>query len=749
MARNRIKFKYFTRSGIYISVRLLLLLLGAAFFGVFQTPAAHAAHTQASLVLASETVRPGETVMAGIHLRMESGWHTYWRNPGGSGMPTTINWKLPTGVTAGEIQWPVPEKLPADELTTYVYKDDVMLLVPITIAPNAPTGPLDLKAQVSWLECNMSCIPGKADVQTTLNVGAESKASANAALIETWRKKLPVAKPDLAAKAWWEKPASGDTRAIIFEWPGAGPAESADFFPFGDDKFEVLLKAEPQAGDGGKIRLKKEIKKLEGNWPEQISGLLVQQSGGESIAHEVALPIAGTGNQGAAAPSSAPAAKTLLLPVATGSTSLLKWLAYAFLGGLILNIMPCVLPVIALKILGFVNQGKKDPREVRKLGFIYGAGVLASFLVLAALVIGVQLVGHAASWGMQFQNPQFLVGMTVLVTLVALNLFGLFEITLSGRAMGAAGNLASKGGSAGAFFNGVLATALATPCTAPFLGAALGFAFTQPPVIIVLIFLTVGAGLAAPYVVLCWQPSWLKFLPKPGAWMERFKVAMGFPMLATAIWLFTLAAPNFGGSGELWLGLFLVLVAVIAWVWGEFVQRGRSRRGLAAGLSFALCFLAYAYVLEGQLHWRSPVSVAGNQSFRTSADGIEWGSWSPEAIQSARATGRPVLVDFTAKWCLTCQLNKKTSLEIPSVRAKLKEINAIALIENSSKKDATVVAELNRYQRAGVPLVLVYPRDPEAPPQVLPEVLTPGIVLEALEKAARQAPAISSAAANR
>jgi thiol:disulfide interchange protein len=741
---HRNNFKFLSGSGIYISVRLLMIFLGAAFFGVFHTPAANAAHTQASLVVASETARPGETVMTGIHLHMEPHWHTYWRNPGGSGMPTSINWKLPPGVTAGEIQWPVPEKLPADELTTYVYKDDVVLFVPLTLAPNTPAGALELKAQVSWLECDMSCIPGKADVQATLNVGPESKPSPDSALLETWRKKLPSAKPDLAAKAWWEKPASGDTRPIILEWPAAGAVKDADFFPDSSDKFDWLPKAELQSNSGGKIRLKKEIKKLEGDWPNKISGVLVQQSGGEPVAYEVGLPIAPTETKTAAV-SDNPATKAAAFPVSAKSSSLLHWLFYAFLGGLILNVMPCVLPVIALKILGFVNQGKKEPRQVRKLGFIYGAGVLVSFLALAVLIISVQLVGHAASWGMQFQNPQFLVAMTVLVTLVALNLFGLFEITLSGRAMGAAGNLASKEGNAGAFFNGVLATALATPCTAPFLGAALGFAFTQPPLIIVLIFLTVGAGLAAPYVILCCQPAWLKFLPKPGAWMERFKVAMGFPMLATAVWLFTLAAPNFGDSGELWLGMFLVLIGMIAWVWGQFVQRGRTMKGLAVGLSFALLLFAYVYVLEDQLHWRHPVSVAANGALKTSADGIEWRAWSPEAVQAARASGRPVLVDFTAKWCLTCQLNKKTSLEIASVRAKLKEINAIALIENSPSKDATVVAELNRYQRAGVPLVLVYPRDPEAPPQVLPEVLTPGIVLDALARAAQQAPATSSA----
>jgi thiol:disulfide interchange protein DsbD len=223
--------------------------------------------------------------------------------------------------------------------------------------------------------------------------------------------------------------------------------------------------------------------------------------------------------------------------------------------------------------------------------------------------------------------------------------------------------------------------------------------------------------------------------------MEHFRIAMGFPMLATAVWLYTLAAPNFGEDGALWLGIFLTVIALVAWVWGQFVQRGRNRQGLAMGVSAALAVFAYAFILEGRLHWRTPVSTATAGALKESPDGIDWQPWSPEALKAARATGRPVLVDFTAKWCWTCQVNKHTSLEIPSVRARLKALNAIALIENSYVKDATVVAELNRYQRAGVPLVLVYPGDANAPPQVLPELLTPGIVLEALDHAAQSTPA--------
>ncbi len=410
-------------------------------------------------------------------------------------------------------------------------------------------------------------------------------------------------------------------------------------------------------------------------------------------------------------------------------------LGLAFLGGLILNVMPCVLPVIALKILGFVSEAHQEPRRVRQLGLIYASGVLVSFLVLAAFVIGVKSARGLASWGMQFQSPVFLVLMLTLVTLVALNLFGVFEVSLGGGAMGAAGNLALRDGTAGAFFNGVLATVLATPCTAPFLGAALGFAFTQSGPIVVMIFLTVGLGLAAPYVILCWKPEWLKFLPKPGVWMEKFKMAMGFPMLATAVWLFSVALAHFSGDGALWLGLFLVVVAFSAWIWGEFVQRGRGRRFLGMAIAVAALVAGYLIVLEGQLHWRMPVANNASSDSPEKSGEIPWKRWSPEAVARARAEGKPVLVDFTAKWCLICQLNKKTSLEIEPVRAKLKEIGAVAFIGDYGKEDPAITRELLRHKRAAVPLVLVYPADPSADPLILPSLLKPSFVLDALTEA--------------
>jgi len=374
---------------------------------------------------------------------------------------------------------------------------------------------------------------------------------------------------------------------------------------------------------------------------------------------------------------------------------------------------------------------------VRKLGLVYAFGVLVSFLVLAAVIIGVKAAGHHAGWGMQFGSPVFIVCLTTLVTLVALNLFGIFEVTLGGRALDTAGELASKHGAAGAFFNGVLATVLATPCTAPFLGAALGFAFLQSAPFIVLIFLTVGIGLASPYILLSWNPAWLKFLPKPGAWMEKFKIAMGFPMLATVVWLFNVAASSYG-KNVLWLGIFLVLVAFAAWIFGEFFQRGRQRKGVALAVVLILLIGGYAFALEKELNWRTPfVETSSTGSLKESSNGIDWQRWSPEAVAKARSEGKPVLVDFTADWCLTCQVNKKTSIEISSVRKKLKDLNAVALLGDYTHFPDAITTELNRFNRAGVPLVLVYPKDASAPPIVLPEVLTPGIVLNALDRAAK------------
>lgn len=703
---------------------------------IFSMAAARSAErTQARLLLSHEMAQPGQRVQAGVLLAMPQGWHTYWRNPGDSGGATRIQWQLPPGIEAGAIQWPPPEKYTDSDLTTYVYHDEVLLLVPLAISSNAPSGEVVIKAKVSWLECEKLCLPGGASVEASLIIGNEIRLSESAPVIATWEARLPQPGTGLAPRAFWGAGLDADTRQVHIEAKLANGKPVADFFPYEAESYEVSTATETIQSNSDKSLLQKTVKKLEPEWPQHLEGLVMGTGGAgqKPLAYEVRLPI----TEAPAASLPVEAAPAELAAPAGSPASLGLMLAFAFIGGLILNIMPCVLPVIALKVLGFVNQSQQDPKSVRTMGLIYGAGVLCSFLVLAGLVIGVQLAGRQASWGMQFGNPVFLVILTILVTLVALNLFGVFEITLSGSVLGAADELARREGKPGAFFNGVLATALATPCTAPFLGASLGYAFVQPPLLVLVFFLVVGAGLAFPYVLLSWNPRWLRFVPKPGPWMERFKIAMGFPMLATAVWLFHLTPLHYGRR-VLWLGLFLVILALAAWVYGEFVQRGRKRRGWAGVIALLLLLGGYAYALEGQLHWRGPFERAGDAqsaSLNNHGDGIAWIPWTPEAVAEARQAGRPVLVDFTADWCLTCQANKKTSLEIPSVRQKLKDINAVALLGDYTALPPEMTAELRRFGRAGVPLVLVYPKQADQPPMVLPEVLTPQIVLQALERA--------------
>lgn len=683
----------------------------------------HAAATEAKLVLGVETVRPGSSFLGGLRLKMEKGWHTYWRNPGASGMATSIEWKLPDGITAGAIQWPVPHILPEEDLTTYVYEDEVVLLIPFQVDAKVKPGSYTLKGEASWLECKVQCLPGNSSVEHTLAVADASKPSPQADLLKTWQQKLPADPAALAVKASWESATTNAARVLFIDLkPSGDHGTNVNFLPYENDAYEVQAPVAVVSSTPEKIRLRKEIKRLGDKWPETISGILVFGKEPAQKAYDVTLQ---------------PSAPTASTPIPAPTTQLPLWLVliYALIGGLILNIMPCVLPVIALKILGFVTQSKDEPGRVRRMGLVYGLGVWVSFLVMAGLIIAVKIAGHSAGWGMQFGNPMFLVVLTVIMTLVALNLFGLFEITPGAKVLDTAGNLASHEGYPGAFFNGALATVLATPCTAPFLGVALGYAMAQGTGTILLVFSVVALGLASPYVVLSWHPAWLKFLPKPGPWMERFKILMGFPMLATAAWLYSLT-PTHYGSRSWYLVMFLVFVALAAWVFGEFTQRARRAPMVSTLIALGVLAVGYVVILEGKLDWRSPSSDTTSSSLPdANKHGIAWEPWSTVAVAKARSDGRPVLVDFTADWCLTCQANKKFAIEIPQVIARLKEINAVPLLGDYTKLPPAITAELNRFGRAGVPLVLVYPKATNKAPIVLPEALTPGMVMDALSSA--------------
>jgi thiol:disulfide interchange protein len=479
-------FKQFGRSGIYTLVKQFFAGLAALLVALVSI-SAPAAATRATLVLSASAVKPGDTITAALRLEMASGWHTYWKNSGASGIPTAINWELPKGVTAGEISWPVPEKyvpekvdddgkaIPGSqdfEQTTYVLHDEAVLLVPLTFAADAPLGKLEVKALVKWLECQVNCVPGKQDVAASVEVTTATTPSNEAASFAGWNARLPKDGGALAPKARWDGGITNQTRALLIEWRRSDQTSAWDFFPDQNDDFELQHPTELVSTNNDAVVLRKQVTISGATWPKEISGVLVQKRAGQTEGYFARLTITGD-----AAVATGPVDGSA--PVKE-KKPLWLWLIYAFIGGLILNIMPCVLPVIALKILGFVGQAKEAPGRVRALGLVYAAGVLVSFLVLASVIIAIKAAGHKAGWGMQFSNPQFIVGMAALITLVALNLFGLFEVTLGGPALGAAGELASQHGASGAFFNGVLATVLSTPCSAPFLGAALGFAFSQP-----------------------------------------------------------------------------------------------------------------------------------------------------------------------------------------------------------------------------------------------------------------------------
>lgn len=707
--------------------------------GLSSAAAREPAKTRAELLLGSQSAAPGSSVVVGLKLTMAPGWHTYWRNPGESGTATTIQWTLPDGIQAGALEGPPPEKLVISDLVTLAYHDSVVLLTSLTLAPTLAHSTYPLRGKVQWLECSDKlCVPQSQEVQAELVVSGQSVSSANAEALKAARARLPVGSPDLQASSSWHAEAQGETRLLNVEWAVPPQVTEVDFYPYEAKTFGVRFTNEWSEIKAGRVSLRRAVDKLEGEWPTEIAGLVVFGGADPASRRYHAVSFQPRGRPSVAVGVSVVSPPSA--PTASAPPQLLKMLLFALIGGMILNIMPCVLPVISLKILGFVNQSRTAPQRVRQLGLFYAAGVLVSFLILAGMIIGLKQAGKAASWGIQFGNPQFLIVLTTLITLVALNLFGVFEITL-GEAAGKADELARQEGGAGAFFNGMLAVVLATPCTAPFLAVAIGFALAQPSGIIVLFFATVALGLALPYVLLSWNSSWLKLLPRPGAWMERFKVGMGFPMLGTAIWLYSLTGKLVGPDRGLWFGLFLVIVATAAWVFGQFIQRSSGSKGIAWAAWLVLLGIGYGWALEKEVDWRAPAQTNAADPTGTVVAGhgaIPWKRWSAAAVEEARAQGRPILVDFTADWCVTCNVNRRTSIEIPAVIEKLKEINAVALLGDYTTTPDDITEELARWQRAGVPLVLVYPADAQQPAQVLPEILTPSIMLEALSRAAKR-----------
>ena len=692
-------------------------------------------HVTARLISETTYLTPGKPFLVALHLHMDAGWHTYWINPGDAGLATAIKWTLPPGFTAGPIQWPTPEVHAMGPLTTYGYAGDVYLLTTITPPADVTRAPgqFEIKAHATWLVCQEECIPGKGDFLIKAGFGVPTVWSP--AWSDEINKFFSAAKARLpVSQRRWLLTGAYDQQSLILKFvdtysSDVKTAKDLYFFPEQgnvidpkEDPSKIDLQ-HPSGGFNWSLALQQN-----GEKPGHLSGVLVSSHplafGGIKTVYLPSFSVTG-GN--AANPMPAPAASVTAPTPATAPPFLLAVLGAAFLGGLILNLMPCVLPVLSLKVFSLIRHAGENPRGAWRQGAAFTAGVVISFWVLAGLLLVLRAAGGHLGWGFQMQSPGFVFALILIFFLLALNLFGLFELgtSLVGLDAKAAGH---GSGLASSFLNGALATLAATPCTAPFMGSALGFAAEQPPYIALLVFTTLALGMAAPYLLLTIFPGALRFVPKPGAWMEAVKQFMGFLLLATVIFLVYVFTSLVGADQTPSILTDLLTVGIGAWIYGRWATPGHTNRVRGVAIGLAVLLLAHGILWGAKLSTEMP-STTGTTA---SADG--WQPWTPAAVEAAQAQGRPVFVDFTAAWCLSCKVNERVALDTDAVRAAFAQKNVVLFRADWTRSDPAISATLQQYHRDGVPLYLLYPAQAGAAPQVLPEVLTPDIVLDALKK---------------
>jgi len=720
----------------------------------------------ARLLSDAAATSPGDTFFVGIEIEMEKGWHTYWENGGDAGLPTTVEWKLPPGFTAGPILWPVPHRYEEEgDIVTFGYEDRVLLLTEVITADSTELSSAVIHARVDWLQCKELCIPGGASVGLKVPVEQVSRP-AGPDVATQFRKsisQLPVpaaslpgvlVHPFLSVDA--VPPGGEATVAIVFAGlPGATP-EGSIFFPRLSN--EIVMRDGTFRSDGESLALVVPMRIDPSVTPgstvilSAVSRIARQGGEGWALSFDVPIPVAEAGHQ--PSPSSAPifssdkdekflAGVPSMTAGAAGETKsglgFARILLYAFLGGIILNIMPCVLPVISLKILSFVSNANEDPAKIFRLGLMFALGVLTSFLILAIAVITLQAAGERIGWGFQFQSPGFVAAITAVIFLFSLSLLGVFEINVQ------VGLWARGGGRAYVddFLNGMLATLLATPCTAPLLGPAVAFAFTQPPAGIIAIFLTVGMGLALPYVLLTANPKWLRFVPWPGPWMETFKHAMGFVLMATILWLLSVFGAQTGVQGLVRLLAFLMALGILAWMHGRFLTLSSTSSARVAiwSITAVVVLLGYQRILreavasppqESELDRPTASIQAGSNS-----DEVTWEPFSKRALEEAVAEGNTVFLDFTAEWCWTCKVNEKTVLADAEVEDLFLRHGVVTLKGDWTRRDPEITDILKQHGRAGVPFYAVYPADNPQSVIVLPELINKKLVLDSLRRAGR------------
>jgi thiol:disulfide interchange protein/DsbC/DsbD-like thiol-disulfide interchange protein len=668
------------------------------------------AQVQASLVAADKSVQSGRSFTVALRLDQQPTWHTYWIRAG-TGYPTSLHWDLPPGWTAGAIQWPVPTMIrdANGNITGNGYDGIVELPVTITPAGNLKSGEhVTLEAQAKWLMCSDICIPDRAHVTLTLPVSLGTPQSDETVRAEVAR--MPMPQPATG----WKLAAVRHDKNVTLQLIGAGTLESPHFFS--EDGFTQYDQPQTALNSGGSLTLTLPISDdAEAATTRLVGVLAYTDKKGVYRGLQIDVPFGSS----ATAPGAAAAGPTTRASGSSSGTAigrLFATLVSALLGGLILNLMPCVFPVLGIKIVGFVNQSGNERRNVTLHGVAFTLGVLVSFWALAGVLAVLRAGGAQLGWGFQLQSPAFVFCLAVVMLVFALSLSGVFEFGLS--AMGIGSKLQTKDGYAGTFFTGVLATVVATPCSAPFLAPALGAALALPTAQAFLVFSAIGIGLSSPYLLLSIFPQAVRWLPRPGRWMETFKQLMAFPLYATVAYLIWVLDGQVRESGLLMALLGLTVVAMAVWLYGRYSSPGVSPRHSRFGLVGALVML----VLGLQLGW--PRAAA--------AGDVTWEPWSIERVQQLRTENRPIYVDFTARWCATCQANKKLVFGSDEVKRYFRTRNVATLRADWTNSDPRITAELAKWNRSAVPFNLVYvPTQSE--PRVLPEVLTPSVVLRAFE----------------
>jgi thiol:disulfide interchange protein len=689
---------------------LLILLLPAVFAPAASAQSdAHitvkALHLTVTLLVPPAQIYPGQNFTAGLDFKLEDGWHVYWTNAGDSGEPPKIDWKLPAGITAGPMQFPAPTRLPLGPLMDFGYEDEVVFPIPVTVAADfKPSQPQPaLGGHVTWLVCREVCIPGKADLSITRKAATTAGAADTAAqdLIAKFEAKIPKALPAEDSAHFQTTP-----QGFMLGIDTGTKQASAQFFPLDET---VIANAAPQPArplsHGVELTLAKD-ENLQGK-PQTLNGVIELADGSAYIIHATPGATA-SGASRAATPGD--------------YSAILQATGFAFLGGILLNLMPCVFPVLFIKGLALVQSSQQERRQLRAHGWVYTLGILVSFWAVVAVLLILRAAGRQLGWGFQFQSPLFLAVMAMLLFFLGLALAGQFEIGLSLTSAG--GSLAQKHGYAGSFFTGVLAMVVATPCTAPFMGAAIGYALAHSAVVSLAIFTALGLGLAVPYLLLSYNPAWTRLLPKPGAWMEVLKQATAVPIFATVIWLVWVFAQIAGTNALIGLLAAFLLLAVAGWVLGRWP--GKTVSGVAAGIVLIGALAVPVWAV------RSLGSAPAAATASASAAASGWQPFTPALVAQYRAQGRAVFVDFTASWCLSCQVNERVILDSDSVKQHL-QTSGVALIRADwTNQDADITQALAALGRSGVPTYAIYPADPAANPHVLPEVLTQGIVIDAL-----------------